>query len=165
MDKNDLSDVRLGIGLMLVNKEKKVFVGKRTDSPKRQGTFSSYEAWQMPQGGIDEDESPQIALFREMKEEIGCNKGEIIAESKEWYTYDLPADLQARLWRGRFRAQTQKWFLVRFLGEDRDINIDTIHPEFIDWKWVNFNELSDLIVPFKRDVYLSVMKEFDWYFN
>ncbi len=161
MDKS--YDIRKGIGLMLVNKEKKVFVGQRADSSK--DSSSVYDAWQMPQGGIDNNELPQTALFREMKEEIGCDKGEIIAESIEWYTYELPAYLQSKLWKGRFKAQAQKWFLVKFLGEDRDININTNHPEFTDWKWVHFNQLSTLIVPFKRNVYLSVMKEFGWYFQ
>ncbi len=165
MDKSHASDVRLGIGLMLVNKERKVFVGQRKDTPQDQDSSFSCEAWQMPQGGIDKNELPQIALFREMKEEIGCNKGEIIAESEEWRTYDLPPHLRVRLWKGRFKAQTQKWFLVRFLGDDQDINVNTTHPEFLDWKWVDFSQLSDLIVPFKRDVYLSVMKEFGWYFE
>lgn len=165
MDKSHAPNIRLGIGLMLVNKEKKVFVGQRKDTPQDRNNALSSEAWQMPQGGIDEDELPQTALFREMKEEIGCNKGEIIAESKEWYVYDLPPDLQARLWKGRFKAQAQKWFLVRFLGEDKDIDINTIHPEFMDWRWVDFSQLSDLIVPFKREVYLSAMKEFSWYFE
>eukprot|EP01037_Dinobryon_pediforme_P013640 gene13640-13755_t len=103
---------------MLVNADKKVFV-----------------VWQMPQGGIDSGEHLEEALWREMDEEIGCSKGEIIAESKEWYSYDLPLDLQIRLWGGRFQGQKQKWFLVKFLGDEKDINLNTHYPEFSSWKW------------------------------
>jgi len=159
MNKNDNSIAfRLGVGIMLVNADKKVFVGRRLDAPDS-------EAWQMPQGGIDHPETPEAALWREMKEEVGCNLGEIIAESQEWLTYDLPPDLRLTLWDGQFQGQKQKWFLVKFLGEDKDINIQTQVPEFTAWRWADFKELPDLIVPFKRDVYLKVVQEFNWYFD
>jgi putative (di)nucleoside polyphosphate hydrolase len=118
------------------------------------------EAWQMPQGGIDKSEDPRKAALRELKEEIGTDKAEIVAESPHWRPYDLPADLKKVLWGGRFRGQTQKWFLLRFTGRDEDIDIATQHPEFLEWKWVEPAELPRLIVPFKRKIYEDVVAEF-----
>ena len=111
------------------------------------------------------EENIEAALWREMQEEIGCSKGEIITESKEWYSYDLPADLQTRLWGGRFQGQKQKWFLIRFLGEETDINLNTHYPEFSSWQWVDHTELVDVIVPFKRETYVKIIEEFGWYFK
>lgn len=156
---------RLGVGIMLVNADKKVFVGRRIDqSHERENSIVS-KAWQMPQGGIDSEENIETALWREMQEEIGCSKGEIIAESKEWYSYDLPLDLQTRLWGGRFQGQKQKWFLIKFLGDETDINLNTHYPEFSSWQWVDFTELVDVIVPFKRETYVKITEEFSWYFK
>lgn len=143
---------RLGVGMMLVNKDNKVFVGRRIDS--------SAEAWQMPQGGVDEGEGLAAAALRELEEEVGTTKAEILAESEEWHLYDLPVDLVPRLWKGKYRGQKQKWFVLRFLGEDSDINIQTQHPEFCEWKWVDIDVLPDVIVPFKRAVYMAVVDEF-----
>lgn len=143
---------RPGVGLMIVNKEGLVFVGKRVDT--------KFDGWQMPQGGIDIGETPSSAAMREMEEEIGSNKGQIIAESKYWYSYDLPPFLIPRLWEGSFRGQKQKWFLIRFTGTDKDININTRHPEFVKWQWTNLEQLSSIIVPFKRKLYEAVIKEF-----
>ena len=136
---------RPGVGIMLLDCRGLVFVAQRIDMPS--------EAWQMPQGGIDEGEGPLEAAWRELAEETGTDKAELIGESRDWYSYDLPADLVPRIWHGRFRGQTQKWFVFRFLGSDADIDIATEKPEFSDWKWADVAELPDLIVPFKRALY------------
>jgi len=141
---------RRGVGIMLLNHQNEVFVGQRADA---QG-----DAWQMPQGGIDDDEQPREAAFRELKEEIGTDKAQIIAESKTWLRYDLPPDLRQR-WDNRWRGQQQKWFVMRFQGVDADINVATEHPEFSAWKWVSIEHLPDLIVSFKRQLYLDLLQE------
>lgn len=143
---------RKGVGIMLLDRGGRVFVARRIDMPSA--------AWQMPQGGIDAGETPLEAAWREMLEEIGTDRAELIAESRRWLRYDLPAELAAQLWRGRFRGQEQKWFAFRFTGSDSDIDIETEHPEFLDWKWVEMAELPGLIVPFKRPLYESVVEEF-----
>ena len=139
------------VGLMLLSAAGEVFVGRRRDTAS---------AWQMPQGGIDPGETAQEAAIRELREEIGTDKAEIIGESDRWRHYDLPHRLQGRLWGGRYRGQRQKWFLLRFLGTDADIDIRTEHPEFDAWRWVALDDLPRLIVPFKRDVYMDVVSEF-----
>lgn len=144
---------RPGVGMLIINKDKRVFVGKRIDS-KANG-------WQMPQGGIDTGETPSGAAMREMEEETGTNKGRIIAESKNWYSYRIPEFLIPRLWDGQYCGQRQKWFLIEFTGEDSDINIQTEHPEFIEWQWVDFSELLSNIIPFKVKLYTQVVKEFE----
>jgi putative (di)nucleoside polyphosphate hydrolase len=143
---------RRGVGIMLLNGRNEVFVGQRSDA---QG-----EAWQMPQGGIDEHEEPRDAAFRELNEEIGTDKAQIIAESKEWLRYELPPELAGKAWGGRWHGQQQKWFVMRFLGSEADINIATEHPEFSAWKWVAIEHLAGLIVSFKRQLYLDVVQEF-----
>ena len=165
MTSSDSSAFRLGVGIMLVNADKKVFVGRRIDQTRQKENDIVSKVWQMPQGGIDSGEHLKEALWREMDEEIGCSKGEIIAESKEWYSYDLSLDLQIRLWGGRFQGQKQKWFLVKFLGEEKDINLNTHYPEFSSWKWVDCDELIDIIVPFKKELYKKIVGEFKWYFE
>lgn len=143
-------------GIMLVNRHNKVFVARRIDT--------DLDAWQMPQGGIDEGEDPRTAALRELMEEVGTDKAEIIAESAGWIPYDLPADLVGKMWKGKYRGQKQKWFLLRFLGDDQDIDIATDHPEFNAWQWVDLVDVPRLIVPFKRDVYERVVAEFSAYF-
>jgi putative (di)nucleoside polyphosphate hydrolase len=143
---------RPGVGIMLLNPKREVFVGQRIDNPA--------DAWQMPQGGIDEGEDPLAAAWREMKEEVGTDLAELMAESRGWLNYDLPADLADRIWKGRFRGQRQKWFAFRFLGSDGDIRIDTPHAEFRSWKWTSLRELPNLIVPFKRQLYRDLLAEF-----
>lgn len=143
---------RSGVGIMLINKNGNIFVAKRIDTKA--------EAWQMPQGGIDDGEDAKTACLREMLEEIGTNKAEIIGESTDWYSYDLPDNLIPSIWGGKFRGQRQKWFALRFLGEDADINIATEHPEFCEWQWAEPNTLPDLIVPFKRELYRNLVTEF-----
>lgn len=141
---------RPGVGIMLLNRNNRVFVGGRC-KPKG-------PAWQMPQGGIKPGEDPRAAAFRELKEEIGTANAAILAESRTWLCYDLPEQLIGKVWGGRWRGQRQKWFAMRFKGSDTEIKTD--RREFVDWKWVRMGELADLIVPFKRQVYLSVLAEF-----
>ncbi|MGB4192320.1 MAG: RNA pyrophosphohydrolase [Rickettsiales bacterium] len=143
---------RPSVGLMILNNKLEVFVGRRIDSKS--------EAWQMPQGGIDDGEAPQDSVLREMEEEVGTNNAQILAETKQWYQYDLPLYLISKLWNGKYRGQRQKWFLLKFLGKDSEININAHHPEFIAWKWVKIEELPQIIVPFKKNLYISVIEEF-----
>jgi putative (di)nucleoside polyphosphate hydrolase len=144
---------RAGVGIMLLNNSNKVFVGQRADKIA--------DAWQMPQGGIDDGENPSDAVWRELLEEVGTDRAEIIAESQDWLQYDLPPDLQKKLWGGKYLGQRQKWFAMRFTGVDADIKIDAdAKPEFVTWQWTRPNQLLDLIVPFKRDVYAQVLQEF-----
>jgi putative (di)nucleoside polyphosphate hydrolase len=151
MSKLNKLPYRQGVGIMLVNKEKKIFVGKRIDNRA---------AWQMPQGGVDQDENIVDAAKRELKEETGVSSIKIIKKSDKIYTYDLPDYLLGKIWKGRFKGQEQTWFLAQFLGEDDEINLDQKNAEFKKWKWVNINELPDLIVPFKKELYLELVKEF-----
>lgn len=140
-------------GAMLINGRGRVFVAKRLDTPG--------EAWQMPQGGIDKGEDPAQAVLRELREETGTDKAEIIAESNRWRDYDLPEELIGKLWGGKYRGQRQKWFLLRFLGRDKDIDLQAhTPPEFSDWKWVGLDEVVALIVPFKRVLYGDIVEEF-----
>ena len=139
------------VGVMLANAAGLVWVGRRIDTP---------DGWQMPQGGIDDGEGAAAAALRELHEEIGTDRAEIIAESKEWYRYDLPPHLLGKAWKGRYRGQEQRWVLLRFTGSDADIDIATEHPEFDAWQWVAPGALCDLIVPFKRAVYEQVVAEF-----
>ena len=140
------------VGIMLLNRMGKVFVARRND----QGG----NAWQMPQGGIDRGETPAAAALRELHEEIGTDRAEIIAEYEGWLDYDLPAEIANRIWRGRYRGQSQKWFVLRFTGQDSDIDLDTDHPEFVDWRWEDLERLPALIVGFKRPIYERLVERF-----
>ena len=141
------------VGMMLFHKDRqRVFVARRIDTRA--------EAWQMPQGGIDGGESPEDALFREMHEEIGTDKAVVLAQSKDWLSYDLPEELVPNLWNGKYRGQTQKWFALEFTGEDGDINIETKNPEFLAWRWEKLENIPQLIVPFKRELYTQLVAEF-----
>ena len=140
------------VGLMVLNREGKIFVGKRIDQ--------TIESWQMPQGGIDPGEEPSETALRELGEEIGTTKVEFLREHPEWLTYDLPPQLVGVAWEGRYRGQKLKWFAVRFVGTDADINLKTEHPEFSDWKWAAIGDLLGLIVPFKREIYAKVIAAF-----
>ncbi len=142
---------RRGVGLMLLDRRNFVFAGRRSDTPG---------AWQMPQGGVDAGESPRAAALRELAEEIGTDKAEILAESRDWLRYEFPAELGGRVWDGRYRGQELKWFALRFLGNDGDIDIATHELEFDAWRWLPPAELVGLIVPFKRALYEAVLREF-----
>ncbi|MFN7710734.1 MAG: RNA pyrophosphohydrolase [Holosporales bacterium] len=144
---------RHGVGMMVINDKNQVFVARRLDS--------SAQAWQMPQGGVDDGESEAQAALRELKEEIGTDRVQILGQSKGYYTYDIPAKMLGRLWAGRYRGQQQRWFLMRFLGEDTDININTDHPEFAEWRWVELGELPELVIWFKRKTYQDLVEEFE----
>ncbi|OWY02155.1 MULTISPECIES: RNA pyrophosphohydrolase [Thioclava] len=145
---------RRNVGVVLMNPAGLVFAGQRIDNPG--------PAWQMPQGGIDKGEKPKEAALRELEEETGVNPDlvEIVAKTSDWVRYDLPHDLVPKIWNGRWRGQEQKWFLMRFLGSDDQVRIDTDHPEFSVWQWMPFDELVEKIVPFKRSVYEAVRAEF-----
>lgn len=140
------------VGIMLINPQGHIFGGQRIDNRA--------EAWQMPQGGIDEGEDVQTACFREMREEIGTDKAEILSVHPEWLNYDIPLPLADKLWSGHYRGQTQKWVALRFTGTDSDINIQTEEPEFLNWRWMAPDELIALAVPFKRPVYEDIMSCF-----
>ena len=151
---NELAHYRPAVGVMLLNRAGHVFVGRRIDMP------AGLAAWQMPQGGIDAGETPRQAAIRELKEEVGTDSAEILAESRCWLHYDVPGEIAGHLWGGRYRGQRQKWFAMRFTGEDGDIDpAATEHPEFDAWEWVMSERLPDLIVPFKRQLYLDVLAE------
>ena len=145
---------RRGAGIMLLNADRKVWVGRRIDNPT--------DAWQMPQGGLEEGETPWEGALRELEEETGIapHLVERLAACSEALRYDLPADLAGKLWRGRWKGQVQHWFAARFTGGETDIGIATEHPEFSDWKWVDPGELPALIVPFKRELYERLLVEF-----
>jgi putative (di)nucleoside polyphosphate hydrolase len=147
------------VGIMLFNADGRVFVGRRRDMPSSE---EGANYWQMPQGGIDKGEDPGRAALRELREETGIRSAEIVAESRDWHRYDLPPHLLGVSWGGRYRGQEQKWFAVRFTGEDREIDLAPKghKAEFDRWQWVPIDELLDLIVPFKRDVYGLVVAEF-----
>ncbi len=145
---------RRNVGVMLVNAAGHVFVGQRLDS--------EVPAWQMPQGGIDKGEAPQEAALRELEEEIGVSPSLVTveAETEGWLSYDLPHDIVPRIWKGRYKGQEQKWYLLRFHGEDAQVNIQTEHPEFSEWCWLPADEVLGQIVPFKRPVYEQVIAAF-----
>jgi len=144
---------RPAVGIMLLNRQGEVFVGRRIDMPVM-------PAWQMPQGGIDPGETPCQAAMRELEEEIGTAKVVLLGESRVWLKYDLPIELAGGIWGGRYRGQRQKWFVMRFIGTNADINLATEHPEFDAWQWVAPERLPDLIVPFKRQLYIDILAEF-----
>ncbi|WP_420861615.1 RNA pyrophosphohydrolase [Algirhabdus cladophorae] len=148
---------RPNVGMVLINQHNQIFAAQRLDR--------YMDAWQMPQGGIDPGEDPEVAALRELEEETGVTSDlvEILGQSDGWLPYDLPHELVPKLWKGKYRGQEQKWFLFRFLGQDADINIETEHPEFSKWTWMGKDELLQKIVPFKQDVYSAVFAEFEGY--
>ena len=143
--------LRKGVGIVLLNNKNKVFVAKRIDNPKN--------FWQMPQGGVDEDENYYEAALRELKEETSVASVELIQEIDKKLTYILPDHLIGIIWKGRFKGQTQKWFVMRFIGNESEININTKNPEFLDWKWIDLEDLTKIAVNFKLDVYKNLKQE------
>ena len=143
--------LRIGVGIIVLNKQNKIFVGKRRDNPG--------DKWQMPQGGVDEGEDYITAMKRELLEETSIQNIEIIKEIDKIYQYELPENLVGIIWKGKYRGQKQKWFITRFLGEEKEINLNTKHAEFIDWKWIEPKFLPEVIVSFKKDLYINLLKE------
>ena len=141
------------VGMMILNAQNEILVGRRLDHP------SGY--WQMPQGGIDKDEIPEEAVWREMMEEVGTNKAKLLHISSQWLNYDIPQNtLDTLPWGKKYIGQTQKWFVFRFTGKDSDINVATENPEFNEWKWAKYESLIESIVPFKRKIYKKIIEEF-----
>ena len=143
--------LRPGVGIILLNNENKVFVGKRVDNP--------LNFWQMPQGGIDKNEKVLEAAIRELKEETGITTVKLIKELNYWLEYDLPKNLIDKIWKGKYRGQRQKWFVMQFIGSKKDININTEHPEFLEWKWIHYSDLPKVVVNFKVKVYEKLVGE------
>ena len=143
--------MRQGVGIIVLNQNNDVFVAKRKDNP--------IDKWQMPQGGIDKNETPFDAMKRELAEETSVTNIKVIKEIENWLEYELPPYLLGKIWKGRFRGQKQKWFIVKFIGNDDEINLNTKHPEFIEWKWINYNNLPKVIVDFKKEVYKKLTIE------
>ena len=140
------------VGIMLLNGKGRVFVGNRADVDG--------DHWQMPQGGIDPGETPRDAALRELAEETGTDKAEIVAESADWLSYDLPPEFAAIAWKGRYRGQTQRWFAMRFKGKDADIDLASSHGEFAEWRWADIETLPAMVIGFKRPIYEAVVREF-----
>ena len=143
--------MRTGVGIIVLNNNNQVFVGKRKDNPG--------DKWQMPQGGVDKGEDFITAMRRELIEETSIKNIKILKEIQNMYQYELPNNLIGIIWSGKFRGQRQKWFITKFLGKDDEINLDTQHPEFIDWKWIDPKDLPEVIVDFKKELYLNLLKE------
>ena len=149
--------LRTGVGVILFNKENKIFVGKRKDNP--------IDKWQMPQGGVNKNENFLNAMKRELYEETSIKSIKVIRELDGWYEYELPKNLLGIIWKGKYRGQKQKWFIVKFIGEEKEINLKTKFPEFIEWKWVKIDELPIIIVDFKKRVYEKLLPEIKKFVN
>ena len=143
--------LRIGVGIVVLNKENKVFVARRIDN--------SGDYWQMPQGGVDKGEDFLIAAYRELSEETSIKSVKLIKELESSITYELPDHLLGIIWKGKYKGQKQKWFLMRFIGEEKEINIKTKNPEFLDWKWINLDQITEVVVDFKLDVYKELQKK------
>ena len=149
--------MRQGIGVIVLNEKNEVFVGKRKDNP--------IDKWQMPQGGMDANETPLNAMKRELREETSITRIKVLKELQNWLEYELPPNLLGKIWKGKFRGQKQKWFIVRFIGNDSEIDLNTQYPEFIEWKWIDYNLLPEVIVEFKKEVYKKLKIELRNFFN
>ena len=157
LNKSKNLPLRLGVGIVLLNSDNKVFVGKRIDNP--------VNFWQMPQGGVNDNENLLYAANRELKEETGVKSTKLIKEIDNWLTYELPKNLLGKIWKGKYRGQKQKWFIMRFVGDEEEINIKTKNAEFKKWKWIDVNQLLNVVVRFKHDVYKSIVKELNILLN
>ena len=153
MKKKEEIPLRLGVGIILLNDNNEVFVGKRIDNPE--------DFWQMPQGGVDKNENFLDAAKRELEEETSIKNIKLIKEIEGWLTYELPNDLLGKIWKGKYRGQKQKWFIMKFIGNENEININTKNPEFLEWKWIQRSKLTDVVVDFKLDVYKKIKKELE----
>ena len=149
--------LRIGVGAIVLNKKNQVFVGKRKDNP--------VDKWQMPQGGVNEGEDLTSAMKRELNEETGIQNIKILNEIDGWFEYELPNYLLGKIWRGKFRGQKQKWFIVKFLGNDEEINLEKYKPEFIEWKWLDIENLPSVIVDFKKKVYEKLLPKIRNFIN
>ena len=149
--------LRIGVGAIVLNKKNQVFVGKRKDNP--------VDKWQMPQGGVNEGEDLTSAMKRELNEETGIQNIKILNEIDGWFEYELPNYLLGKIWRGKFRGQKQKWFIVKFLGDDQEINLEKDKPEFIEWKWLDIENLPNVIVDFKKRVYEKLLPKIRNFIN
>ena len=154
MNNNKQLPLRIGVGIILLNRENKVFVGKRIDNPKN--------FWQMPQGGVNQNENFLQAAKRELEEETGIKSVELVKELNEWLGYDLPENLLGKVLEGKYRGQKQKWFIMKFIGKDNEINVKTKNPEFLDWKWIGVSELPSIAVSFKVDLYKKLKEELNF---
>jgi len=143
--------LRSGVGIVVLNKDNKVFVAKRIDNPKK--------FWQMPQGGVNKGEDFLTAAYRELKEETNIKSVKLVKELEELITYELPPYLLGIIWKGKYKGQKQKWFVMKFIGDDSEINIKTKHPEFLEWKWIELNHITDIVVDFKLNVYKKVKEK------
>jgi len=157
LNKSKNLPLRLGVGVVLLNSDNKVFVGKRIDNP--------VNFWQMPQGGVNDNENLLYAANRELKEETGVESVKFIKEIDNWLTYELPKNLLGKIWKGKYRGQKQKWFIMRFVGDEEEINIKTKNAEFLEWKWIDANQLLNVVIDFKLDVYKSIVKELNILLN
>ena len=151
MNNNKQLPLRIGVGIILLNHENKIFVGKRIDNPKN--------FWQMPQGGVNQNENFLQAAKRELEEETGIKSVELVKELNEWLIYDLPENLLGKVLEGKYRGQKQKWFIMKFVGKENEINVKTKNPEFLDWKWIGVSELPSIAVSFKVDLYKKLKEE------
>ncbi len=149
--------LRTGVGIIVLNNNNKVFVGKRKDNP--------VDKWQMPQGGVNKDEDFMNAMKRELVEETSIKSIKVLKELEYFLEYELPENLLGIIWKGKFRGQKQKWFITRFIGNENEINVNTKHPEFIDWKWIDIDQLPSVIVDFKKKVYMDLVPEIKKFFN
>jgi putative (di)nucleoside polyphosphate hydrolase len=161
MAKYDDLPYRPCVGMMVLNKKGRVFIGRRLDGPEH---VDDKHAWQMPQGGVDPKEDPWPAALRELYEETNITSVEKLAESKEWYSYDIPREIAGKAWKGKYRGQTQKWYALRFIGKKKEIDVENPagghKPEFVEWRWEKIDRLPALVVPFKRKVYEQVIEDF-----
>ena len=153
MSENKQLPLRIGVGIALLNHNNDIFVGKRIDNPQNY--------WQMPQGGVDQNEDFLQAAKRELEEETGIRSVKLIKELDEWLTYDLPKNLLGKIWGGKYRGQKQKWFIMKFLGKSDEINIKTQNPEFLEWKWIEISKLPDIAVNFKVDIYRKLKEKLE----
>ena len=149
--------LRIGVGAIVLNNQNKVFVGKRKDNP--------IDKWQMPQGGVDENESLNTAMKRELYEETSIKNIKILKELNGWFEYELPKNLLGIIWKGKFRGQKQKWFIVRFTGVESEINLKTDNPEFIEWKWIEISKLPNVVVNFKKNLYIKLFEKLKIFIN